>query len=82
MVRITGSIPVVPTTNSLFFLRFCERPCADHLQILVRQQQTAVCGTSVIRSENRSRAELNCALPLFLHPSHQRDAAHRPIGKG
>src|ERR1700681_3740349 len=34
--------------------------------------------TSVIRSEIRSRAELNCALPLFLHPSHQRDTAHRP----
>jgi len=37
---------------------------------------------SVIRSEIRSRAELNCALPLFLHPSHQRDTAHRPIGTG
>jgi hypothetical protein len=36
----------------------------------------------VIRSEIRSRAELNCALPLFLHPSHQRDTAHRPIGTG
>jgi hypothetical protein len=35
---------------------------------------------SVVRSEIRSRAELNCALPLFLHPSHQRDTAHRPIG--
>ena len=37
---------------------------------------------SVIRSEIRSTAELNCALPLFLHPSHQRDTAHRPIGTG
>jgi hypothetical protein len=37
------------TTNSLFFLRFWERPCPDHLQILARQQQTAACGTSVIR---------------------------------
>jgi hypothetical protein len=37
---------------------------------------------SVIRSEIRSRAELNCALPLFLHPSHQRDTAHRPIDTG
>jgi hypothetical protein len=37
---------------------------------------------SVIRSEIRSRAERNCALPLFLHPSHQRDTAHRPIGTG
>ena len=36
----------------------------------------------VIRSEIRSRAELNCALPLFLHPSHRRDTAHRPIGTG
>jgi hypothetical protein len=25
----------------------------------------------VIRSEIRLRAELNCALPLFLHPSHE-----------
>jgi len=41
--------PVVPTTNSLFFLRFWERPCPDHLQILARQQQTAACGTSGIR---------------------------------
>ena len=37
---------------------------------------------SVIRSEIRSRAELNCALHLFLHPSYQRDTAHRPIGTG
>jgi hypothetical protein len=37
---------------------------------------------SVIRSEIRSRAELNCDLPLFLHPSQQRDTAHRPIGTG
>src|SRR5205807_3165588 len=37
---------------------------------------------SVIRSEIRSRAELNCALPLFLHPSHQRATAHRPVGTG
>src|ERR1700730_7300743 len=37
---------------------------------------------SVIRSEIRSTAELNCALPLFLHPSHQRDTAHRPIDIG
>jgi hypothetical protein len=37
---------------------------------------------SVIRSGIRSRAELNCALPLFLHPSHQRDTADRPIGTG
>jgi len=29
-----------------------------------------------------SRAELNCALHLFLHPSYQRDTAHRPIGTG
>jgi hypothetical protein len=36
----------------------------------------------VIRSEIRSRAERNCALPLFLHPSHQRDTAHRPVGTG
>jgi hypothetical protein len=82
MVGVTGSIPVVPTINSLFFLWFLERPHPDHLQILARQQQTAACGTSVIRSEIRSRAELNCALPLFLHPSHQRDTAHRPIGTG
>jgi hypothetical protein len=34
----------------------------------------------VIRSEIRSRAEHNCALPL--QPSHQRDIAHRPIGTG
>ena len=38
--------------------------------------------TRVIRSEIRSRAERNCALPLFLHPSHQRDTAHRPVGTG
>ena len=37
---------------------------------------------SVIRSEIRSRAELNCAFALFLHPSYQRDTAHRPIGTG
>jgi len=37
---------------------------------------------SVIRSEIRSRAELNCALRLFLHPSYQRDTAHGPIGTG
>src|SRR3981189_3591132 len=37
---------------------------------------------SVILSEIRSRAELNCDLLLFLHPSHQRDTAHRPIGTG
>src|SRR3981081_3348155 len=37
---------------------------------------------SVIRSEIRSRAELNFALHLFRHPSYQRDAAHRPIGTG
>jgi hypothetical protein len=37
---------------------------------------------SVIRSEIRSTAELNCALPLFLHPSHQRDTAHRTIDIG
>jgi len=37
---------------------------------------------SVIRSEIRSRAELNHALPLFLHPSRQRDTAHSPIGTG
>jgi hypothetical protein len=49
MVGVTGSIPVVPTTDSLFFLRFWERPCPDHLQILARQQQTAAWGTSVIR---------------------------------
>jgi hypothetical protein len=35
---------------------------------------------SVIRSEIRSRAEINCVLPLFLRPSHQRDTAHRPTG--
>jgi hypothetical protein len=39
-------------------------------------------GTSVILSEIGSRAELNCALPLFQHPSLQRDIAHRPIGTG
>jgi hypothetical protein len=33
-------------------------------------------------SEIRSRAKLSCALPLFLHPAHQRDTAHRPIGTG
>jgi hypothetical protein len=37
---------------------------------------------SVIRSEIRSRAARNCALPLFLHSSHQRDTAHRPVGTG
>jgi hypothetical protein len=36
---------------------------------------------SVIPSEIRSSAELNCAC-LVLHPSHQRDTAHRPIGTG
>jgi hypothetical protein len=32
-------------------------------------------------SEIRSRAELDCALLLFLHPSHQRDTVHRPIAQ-
>jgi hypothetical protein len=26
--------------------------------------------------------EPNCTLPLFLHPSHQRDTAHRSVGTG
>jgi hypothetical protein len=38
MVGVTGSIPVVPTINSLFSLRFWERPFPDHLQIRARQQ--------------------------------------------
>jgi hypothetical protein len=37
---------------------------------------------TVIRSESRSRAELNCALPWVLRPSHQRDTADRPVGAG
>jgi hypothetical protein len=49
MVGVTGSIPVVPTINSLFFLRFWERPCPDRVQIVARQQQTATRGASVIR---------------------------------
>jgi len=36
----------------------------------------------VIRSEIRSRAELNCALPLFLHLHTNGITAHRPIGIG
>jgi hypothetical protein len=36
----------------------------------------------VIRSEIRSRAQVNCAFALFLHPSYQRDTARRPIGTG
>jgi hypothetical protein len=54
-----------------------------YLQILARQQQTAACGTSVIRPDSvESRARLSLCLHLFLHPSHQRDTAHRPIGTG
>ena len=49
MVGVTGSIPVVPTINSLFFLGFWERPCPDRVQIVARQQQTATRGASVIR---------------------------------
>jgi hypothetical protein len=37
---------------------------------------------SEIQSRAELRAEFNCALPLFLHPSHQRDTANRPIGTG
>jgi hypothetical protein len=38
MVGVTGSIPVVPTTNSLFSQHFWNHPRPDRLQILLRQQ--------------------------------------------
>jgi hypothetical protein len=45
MVGVTGSIPVVPTTNSLFSQHFWNNPRPDRVQILAsstaRQQQTA-----------------------------------------
>jgi len=50
--------------------------------IIIGSGRDGVLEASVIRSEIRSRAELDCALPLFLYPSHQRDTAHRPIGTG
>src|ERR1700676_4725 len=37
---------------------------------------------SVVRSEIRSRAKLDCALPLFLHLHTNGITAHRPIGIG
>src|SRR6266481_8580545 len=48
----------------------------------IASERDRVWKASLIRSEIRSRAELNCALPLFLHPSRQRDTAHRSIGTG
>jgi hypothetical protein len=58
--------------------------CFSMVDSQITSGRDGVLEASVIRSEIRSRAELNCALPLplFLHPSHQRDTAHRPIGTG
>ena len=52
------------------------------VDLWIASERARVWKASVIRSEIQSRAELNCALPLFLHPSHQRDTAHRTIGTG
>jgi hypothetical protein len=63
-------------------LKYKVNSCFSMLRPGITSGRAKVWKVSVVRSEIRSRAELNCALPLFLQPSHQRDTAHRPIGTG
>ena len=63
-------------------LKYRVKPCFSMVGPGITSERDRVRKASVIRSEIRSRAELNCALPLFLHPSHQRDTARTPTGIG
>jgi hypothetical protein len=63
-------------------LKYKVNCCFSIVDARIASGSARVWKASVILSEIRSRAELHCALPLFLHPSHQRNTAHRPIGIG
>jgi len=63
-------------------LKYKVNLCFSMVDSRIASGRGRVLEANVIRSEIRSRAELNCALPLFLHAPHQRDTAHRSVGTG
>jgi hypothetical protein len=50
-----------------FMLEYKVNLCFSMVDSRIASGRDGVLEASVIRSEIRSRAELNCALPLFLH---------------